>query len=154
MLSKEELKLHNLNFWTDFKKVMSEFKSINGKRINWLSYPTEMKHVYLRLIADKKIAALTLDFQFKDESVRDVFWEQMHELKKVISDKMQCEGLWLKNCRSREIPSFNRIEWRIENVNYLNEKDRLQIYNFLKKKLILFDEFYQEFKEILLFLAK
>lgn len=154
MLSKEELKLHNLNFWTDFKKVMSDYKSSNGKRINWLSYPTEMKHVYLRLIADKKFAALTLDFQFKDEGIRAVFWEQMHELKKVLSDNMQTEGLWLENCSSREIPSFNRIEWRIENVNYLNEKDRTQIFDFLKTKLIQFDEFYQEFKEILLFLAK
>lgn len=154
MLSKEELKQYHLVFWTDFKKIMSAYKSSNGKKINWLSYPTEIKQVYLRLIADKKGVSLAFDFQFKDEGIRAVFWEQMLELKKVLLDCMKSEGQWIEHCSSNEIPSFNRIEWRLEQVNYLNDRDKIQIFEFLKTKLVQFDEFYQEFKEILLFLAK
>jgi hypothetical protein len=154
MLSKEELKQYNFDFWTDFKKIMSGIKSSNGKKINWLSYPTEMKHVYLRLKADKKFASLVLDFQHKDDGVRSVFWEQMLELKKVLTDHMQTEGNWLENCSSDEFLNFNRIEWRLDYVNYLNKEDENAIHDFLKTKLIQFDVFFQEFKDILLFLAK
>jgi hypothetical protein len=154
MLSKEELANYNTLFWSDFKDIMSDCKSANGKKINWLSYPTHIKNFYLRLFANKTSASLCFDIQYKDESVRSVFWEQMLELKKVLTDSMKSDGIWFEHCKSDTVDDFCRIEWRIENVNYFNYEDKKLIYDFLKIKLLSFDEFYQNFKEILVFLAK
>lgn len=154
MLSKEELKTKKLSFWNDLKAEMSSQRSSTGKRINWLSYPTEIKHVYLRLDAEKNHISVNFDLQFKDNTVREVFWEQMGELKTVLTQEMGEDGIWEENCFSESVSQFSRIQWKKDNLNYLNEKDRNDIFDFFKEKLIAFDSFYQEFKEILLFLAK
>lgn len=154
MLSKEELKSRKLSFWNDLKNELSIHRSSSGKRINWLSYPTEIKHVYLRLEVEKKHIALNFDLQFKDDSVRAVFWEQMGELKTVLTQEMGEIGIWEENCSSESVHQFSRIQWKKENLNYLNENDKTIIFDFFKEKLIAFDSFYQEFKDILLFLAK
>jgi hypothetical protein len=43
--------------------------------------------------------------------------------------------------------------WDQQGLNFYNEKDKDQIFEFLKNRLIEFDEFYQEFKEILISLT-
>lgn len=154
MLSKEELKLKNLQFWHDFKLFMSKTKSSNGKRITWLSYPTDLKHIYLRIEVDKKSVSLNFDIQFKDLSIREIFWEQMEELKVVLENEIGIDGIWIKKCHSESIKEFSRIQWNLTNVNYLDEKYKDQIFNFLKTKLVAFDTFYQEFKDILINLVK
>ncbi len=154
MLSKEEIRSHNVIFWNDFKKIMQHYKSSNGKKINWLSYPTQIKHIYLRLNTNKKFVSLTFDIQFKDETIRSVFWEQMNELKVVFENTMEEEGIWDENFELENNQTISRIEGKLGGVNFLNEEDKNKIYTFLKTKLINFDSFYQEFKEILFFLAK
>lgn len=154
MLTKEELKEKKLTFWNDFKQLMSKVKSSNGKRMSWLSYPTDIKNIYLRLYADKKEIALNFDIQYKDPTIRAVFWEQLNELKRVLESEMNEEGIWIEKCNSDSVEEFCRIQWKKENLNYLNDAHKEEIYAFFKEKLIAFDSFYQEYKDILIFLAK
>lgn len=154
MLSKEELHEKKLLFWTELKHFLAKDKSSNGRRISWLTYPTDIKHIYLRLHVDKKEVALNFDIQYKDKDVRAVFWEQMNELKKVLTNEMSEEGNWIEHCYSEAVPDFCRIQWKKENLNYLKESDKQAIFEFFRTKLLAFDTFYQEYKEILIFLAK
>lgn len=154
MLTKEELKEKKLIFWNDFKQLMSKVKSSNGKRMSWLSYPTDIKNIYLRLYTDKKEIALNFDIQFKDPTIRAVFWEQMNELKRVLENEMNEEGIWIEKCNSDSVEEFCRIQWKRKELNYLNDAHKEEIYSFFKEKLIAFDGFYQEYKDILIFLAK
>ncbi len=154
MLSKEALKEKNTAFWTAFKHFMSKTRSANGRKMAWLSYPTDIRHIYLRLHVTHKEVALRFDIQYRDPAIREVFWEQMNELKKVLTDAMGEEGDWQEHCSSESVPDFCRIEWKREGLNYLNDSDQPAIFEFLKEKLVAFDSFYQEFKDILVFLAK
>lgn len=154
MLSRQELSDYNTLFWIEFKKHMSRTKSSNGKKINWLNYPTEIKNVYLRLQTTKNEVALYFDFQFRDETIRSVFWEQMGELKTVLEQHIGTEGIWNERESNDALPVFCRIQWKKEGLNYLRESDREAIFDFFKTHLVAFDAFYQDFKEILLFLAK
>jgi hypothetical protein len=153
MLSKEELKLKNTLFWNGFKKFMQKYKSSNGKRMNWVSYPSDVKNVYIRLYTDSKVACLSFEIQPKDNSVREIIWEQMTELKKVMEASMKYETIWDEKSYSVEGKIYSRIYWELKDVNYFNEEDHSKIYDFLKDRLIEFDEFYQEFKEILISLT-
>jgi hypothetical protein len=66
---------------------------------------------------------------------------------------MGTDGQWLENESSQQIPSFNRIAWVLEDVNFFQENDKQQIFDFFEDRLIKFDNFYQEFKDILIHLA-
>lgn len=150
MLSKEELKQKNTMFWGEFKTQMKIHMSANGRRINWLKYPTDVKDLYLRLHADSKSCSLNFDIQCKDDGVREVVWEQLTELKVVLTNEMGDEGDWIENYRLSEGHIISRISWIRFDLNYFNEEDIPKIHLFLKERIRSFDRFYQEYKDILL----
>lgn len=150
MLNREELKAKNTEFWSDFRKYMGKVKSSNGRRMNWLNYPSDVKNIYIRLQADASGARLCLDIQPKDDGVREIVWEQMTELKKVMEHCMTHETVWIDKMQSNDGRTFSRIMWETKDVNFFNPDDKEKIFEFLKNRLLEFDEFYQEFKEILI----
>lgn len=154
MLSKQELKDRNTAFWNEFKSFMSGHRSSNGRKVNWLNYPTDVKYIFLRLEADKQGARIHFDIQAKDAGVREIMWEQMEELKKVLTDSMGEPGEWIFDCKSDSIASFCRITWEKSGVNFFREEDQTAIFEFFREKLIAFDEFYQNFKDILVLLSR
>lgn len=150
MLSREEQKQINSAFWNGFKDFTKKIKSSNGRRINWLSYPSDVKDVYIRLHADTKCAGLYFDIQTKDAGVRDIIWEQMTELRKIMESTMGISGEWIQQLHLNDGRTIARISWEKAGLNYLNKEDQQEIYAFLKDTIVAFDSFYQEFKEILI----
>lgn len=153
MLPKEERKKINQAFWDGFKKEMRRHNSRHRRNINWLKYPTEIRHVYLRLHCDNIGAFLSFDIQFKDPGIRDLFWEQLTELKQVMNNEMGDKGQWLKDLSAPEGFVFDRIQWHLEGVSFYRSEDWPVVYSFFKERLIAFDRFYQEFKEVLILLV-
>jgi hypothetical protein len=154
MLSKEARKEHNEKFWSNFKKEMRLNKSSNGRAINWLNYPSDVKDVYIRLEADSKGARLCLDIQPKDDGIRSILWEQMGELKTVMESIVGPADGWEEFHHYIGDRAVSRIYWEMKGINYYRPEDNDALLNFFKEKLIRFDEFYQEFKEILVLLAQ
>ncbi len=153
MYSKEELKQIRTDFWNQFKVRMQKVRSSNGRRINWLSYPSEVKDIYIRVDADGKGARLTFDIQGKDAGVRQILWEQLYELKAVLEAEMGTDGIWIEHASTPVVADFNRIVWERSDLNFYKMEDHPEILNFLADRLIHFDAFYQEFKDILINLA-
>jgi hypothetical protein len=77
----------------------------------------------------------------------------MTELKRVMETCMNYETTWLEELYSDDGRMFSRIMWELKDVNYYNDVDQQVIFEFLKNRLVEFDEFYQEYKEILISLA-
>lgn len=152
MLSKTEQKEKNSIFWGGVKTKMKKYMSVTGRRINWLNYPTEAKELYLRLHADGKTCSVNFDIQTRNNGVREVIWEQMGELKAVLLAEMKDEGSWIENYTMPDGRTISRITWERTDLNYFKEEDIPLIYDFLKEKIIAFDRFYQEYKDILLHL--
>lgn len=153
MYTREELKTIRTAFWNDFKSYMSKHKSSNGRRMNWLNYPSEVPFIFIRLDADAKGARFLFDIQAKDEGVRAIIWEQMYELKNVLEAEMGTEGVWQENCSSPAVAQFNRIFWERNDLNFFNPDDKKAIFAFFEDRLVHFDVFYQDFKDILTNLA-
>lgn len=127
---------------------MREHKSSNGRGINWLNYPSDVKSIFIRMQVDKKTTALNFDVQFKDPDILAIVWEQLHEMRKLMETTMEMEGQWLEHNYLNNGQQYYRIQWSIDNLNYHKLEDREEIYSFLEATLLKFDEFYQEFKEI------
>jgi hypothetical protein len=153
MLSREEQRAINIFFWSGFKEFTKKIRSANGKRINWLSYPSDVDDVYIRLHADTGIVGVFFDVQPKDQGVREIIWEQMTELKKVMESTMKMQGEWIEQFSLSDGRTISRISWTKSGLNYLNEDNHIEIYTFLRDTIVAFDNFYQEFKEILINLA-
>lgn len=150
MLSKEAQKDWNIRFWNGFKNEMKAYNSSNGRRINWLTYPTDIKHMYLRMVCEKDGVALHFDSQFSDQGIRDIVWEQLEELMSLINAQMNYPSIWTRGFQTKEGLVIDRISWKLNNVNYLKEEEWPIIYDFLKNRIVEFDKFHQEFKDILI----
>jgi hypothetical protein len=149
MLTREEQRNINTFFWTAFRDYMKKEKSSNGRRINWLNYPSDVKDVYIRLHADVHFAGLTFDIQSKDDGIRSLLWEQLCELQKVMEERMMIKGEWNENIKLNDGKTISRITWGTHKLNYLKEEHRATIFEFLRSTILAFDVFYQEFKDIL-----
>ena len=154
MLSREEHKIRNTQFWEGFRNHIKKVPSSNGRRMNWLNYPSDVKDIYIRLQCDAHGARLCMDLQQKDEGIRAIMWEQMTELKKVLEASMNWETRWLPESISPEGFHFGRIYWELEGKNFYKDEDWPDVYTFFSDRIIEFDEFYQEFKEILITLSE
>jgi hypothetical protein len=150
MFQKSEIKAINTDFWQGFKKYMQKTKSSNGRKINWLNYPSDVKDIYIRMEVDGKSAALCFDIQSKDPEIRALIWDQMIELQKLIDKTVKWDSIWIENLSSKQGVLFSRIKWEKENLSLFNKDDYSVIYKFLSERLIEFDLFYQEYKEILI----
>ncbi len=154
MFTKEERKNINNSFWKGLKKEMKPISNAEGKFINWLQYPTQLNHVYLRLDATNKYATVTFDIQIKDKEIRMLVWEQLNELKKVLEQETGNATQWESNIMNSTGQEISRISWVKENVNLFDKTTHREMYDFYKEKLVGFDRFYQTYKEILFSLLK
>jgi hypothetical protein len=154
MLPKEERKARNVAFWTAFKEVMRKKMSSNGRRINWATYPTEIKDTYLRLNPIGGKAMMSYDIQFRDSGVREIFWEQLGELRKVMEAHFNFPTVWEENIHLDNGLMMHQISWTLTDVNFYNDDDWSKIHLFFRERLIEFDAFYQEYKDILIALVE
>jgi hypothetical protein len=152
MFSKEEARQLNINFWNGFEEYMLNTRSSSGRRINWLSYPTGVKTIFVRLEADSKGARVCFDIQHKNDELRLLLFEQMTEMKAVM-EEVTSPADWVENYYYLNEQYISRIFWEDKTVSFYKSDHRLNIYKFLSEKLIKFDLFYQEYKDILLSLA-
>ena len=74
----------------------------------------------------------------------------MEELKGLINTQMNYPSEWNRGIQTKEGLVIDQISWKLDNVNYLNEANLVIIYDFLKNRIIAFDKFHQEFKDILI----
>ena len=153
MLTREQRKEKNTAFWDQLRIRMRRHRSSNGKAINWINYPSDVKDIYIRMEVGPNDVKLCLDVQPKDDGIRSILWEQLTELRKVLFLEMQEEAQWIEESHQISGRMVSRLCWERNDLNYLNDEDLPEIYRWLEDKLLRFDRFYQEYKEILIHLA-
>lgn len=154
MFSKEDKKLYKTNFWNEFKTLMQKERSADGKRINWLNYPSGLKDIYVRIDADKRHTYLSIDIQSKDDGIRAIIYEQFTEMRRVMEDIMGYKAEWIEHYFVTNTNEISRIWWELPDVSMFKKEDKVIIFDFLKTRLVAFDEFYSEFKDIVINLVK
>ena len=118
MYSKQEVKKTRELFYTSFGKYMVKNKSIHGKRIKWVNYPTHVRHIYVRLFSNSNMAKIYIELQHKDDEIRSLYFEQFKQLKSAFES---CVGswIWIEYAQNELNQSSSRIEKEIQNVNIL-----------------------------------
>lgn len=132
---------------------MNRHRSASGRQVNWLSYRTEVKDVYLRMVVDHSVK-LCFDIQPKDDGIRAILWEQMTEMKNVMESEMGVASFWEEDDHVSGKQVVSRICWEKQGLSFYQDENWEGIQVFLEEKLLAFDRFYQEYKDILINLAE
>ncbi|GEM_PF-142460 len=155
MLPKEELKRRRTKFWTDLEELMKPIRGSHGNKVTWLSYKSHVKDLYIRMEFDANGVRLCLDFQNKDEGIRDLVYEQFSELNKVMQNSFSNELQFIKDhhIKSSGITCL-RVMSENPELNFFHDQDLTPAQEFLKTQLTSLDEFWSEFKDIFIELVK
>jgi len=148
MLSKEEAKTARVTFWENFMERMRKHRSVGGYRVNWLKYNTRAKSVLIRAFADERTCLISLDFEHKNASIRELQIEQMDELKTVFASNFESPFKENPKYIRENGLELHRIYFELENVSIFNEADYPKMYDFMEKHLRGMDAFWNEFGEL------
>jgi hypothetical protein len=153
MFSKEEASKIRHNFWTTFGRYMQPVPSAEGLPINWVNYKTGVKPVKIRTEVTKQNAIIRLEIVEKDESLAELYYEQLRELKLYFTSVVGHDWNWEKNDESSNDSCFAFVEKRLPDVSVFREEDWPAIIEFLKQHLILLDEFWSDARHTFLSLG-
>ena len=147
MYNKQQIKETKELFYTSFGKYMGKNKSVLGKKIKWINYPTQIKHTYVRLFVDDKLAKVYIELQHKDDEIRALYFEQFKQLK---SPFEHIVGIWNweENSYNEINQPSSRIEKEIQDVNIFDKNTWSKIFHFYEENLVKFDAFWVDFKDI------
>lgn len=135
------------DFWITFGKYMAPVPSYWGTKTNWINYKTGIKDMYLKMDATGKTTRIGIELTHKDEGLRDLFYEQLQEFKLLIAQAMDEEWIWDQNTFNESGKKISRIYIEIHG-NIFVKDEWGEMFGFLKKRLIAFDEFWSDAKDV------
>jgi len=146
LYSKEEASQFRRTFWTTFGQYISPHLSADGLKVNWVNYKTGLKHVYFRMIAENRSAAMAIELAHPDAGIRELFFEQFLELKNILHAELGEEWEWDMHCRNEDGKEVSRIYKKLDGASIFNQNDWPALISFFKQRMIALDEFWSSAK--------
>jgi hypothetical protein len=142
--SKEESKKLRKEFWIAFGRMTKA-----RKKSQWLLYNTNIKDVSLKFVADRKICAVAIDIELKNEINRHDFYFSMLGLKLVFDVKFENGLVWEKDFILENDKIISRIFYKIENVDIYNKDNWSQMFKFLFKNMKVLESLFIEYEDVI-----
>ena len=135
-------------FFQQFTQHMSSHKIVGGGGKNWDAYKTGIKGLYFRILTQPKVT-LAIDLQFKDESIRELVYDQFCELRRLLASDWNEEPLYEKNTVYISGEPLSRISVSLDSVYFYNQEEWPEIMEWLEHKLVGLDSFWDTTGDIL-----
>jgi len=146
MYSRQETSQLRKEFWTAFGQYMQPIFSADGEKVNWINYKTGEKDIYFRMHADNKRAGIAIELTHKDAGLRQLYFEQFRELKKILEAETREEWIWIENVTDLHGKESSKIYKEIDGVNLFNKEDWPKLISFFKPRIIALDAFWSMVK--------
>ncbi|MFT5337200.1 MAG: hypothetical protein ACI9YL_001202 [Luteibaculaceae bacterium] len=147
MFSKQEAKSLREAFWTGFGKITRPHLSSGGYRVNWVNYRTGIKGVSFHLWATPKKCGFAIDVEHPSMDIRELQWEQLLELKKVIESETG-PLIWEPLFERENGKVISRAYLEIDGVNVYDNTTWPRMMPLLKKGIFGLDRFWVNFGDI------
>lgn len=148
MYSKQEAAVIRHRFWTALGKYLAPIPFAGNEKQNWINYKTGIKNIFFKTFADNKKASACIELAMASEEQRE---KKFHLLLNLIKQS----GSSLKDWQT-EKKSYNEqgkpvalIYMDLYPVNIYKEEDWPLVIGFLKEKMIAFDAFWTQYKDII-----
>ena len=135
-------------FFQQFTQHMSSHKIVGGGSKNGDAYKTGIKGLYFRILTQPKVT-LAIDLQFKDESIRELVYDQFYELRRLLASGWNEEPLYEKNTVYISGEPLSRISVSFDQVYFYNQEQWPEIMEWLEHKLVGLDSFWDTTGDIL-----
>lgn len=146
MFSKAELRAWNERFYTAFGVFMRKHQPQADWGLKWLNYHTGVKDIYFRVEADKKAGRVSIDLQQPDPGMRELFFEQFLEFRKILESYMETELIWDEAYTLPNGRIISRIYVEKKGLNIFKEDDWRDFFEFFETYLLRLDAFWADFK--------
>lgn len=142
MFKKEEASRLKKEFWTRYGFIMKKQLSADGNKINWINYNTKIKNVLFKTDADHKTARISIVLNPADEGVRELYYEQMLELKSFLRHTLEEDWIWNERAYSEHGKPEIHVFTEMRGKSIYNKEDWPDIISFFKLRLIKLDQFW------------
>ncbi|HJW16508.1 MAG TPA: DUF4268 domain-containing protein [Flavisolibacter sp.] len=146
MYSKQEASILKQQFWTSFGLYMNPVLSSEGEKINWVNYKTGEKNIRFKMHADSKSAFAGIVLTHKDAGIRELYFEQLVELKSIMQKMVPGSWHWLLNSEDENGQPISIVYDEIEGVSIFNKEDWPKLISFFKPRIVALDEFWNMVK--------
>jgi len=144
MYSRQEASKIKQQFWTVFGQYMQPVLSAEGEKMQWVNYKTGEPHISFKMDADSKSAMVAIVLTHKDKGLRELYFQQFMELRKLLSQALEEDWTWRQHATESNGKEISRIFICLENVSIFSRDDWPAIIAFLKKRIIALDAFWSE----------
>lgn len=146
MYSKQEAAGLKKKFWTALGQYLSPVLSAEGEKQAWLNYKTGEKHIHFRMQAGNKQATIGIELSHTDESLRQLYFEQFLQCKKLLEDAAGEEWIWQPDTIDEHGKTVSRIYTALRGVSVFKREDWPALISFFKPRMIALDEFWSRVK--------
>ncbi|GAB3428977.1 DUF4268 domain-containing protein [Niabella aquatica] len=146
MYTKAEASNIKREFWTTLGMYMKPVKNAEGNIINWVNYKTGIRHIYFRMDADNKAAAIAIELKHPAEKERLLVYEQLGSLKNHFNTRTGEDWEWQPVFYDDDGTRASRIFTVLEKVSVFNKENWPSIISFLKERMIKLDAFWNDVK--------
>jgi len=133
-------------FWTRFGQYMTPVLSAERERINWVNYKTGERNISFKMEADNRSASIAITLDHLDEQIRDLYFEQLLELKNMLHAVTDQEWNWQRSVRDETGKTVSKVYQTLEGVSIFRQEDWPGIISFLKQRIIALDAFWSQAK--------
>lgn len=146
MYSAQEAAQLRKGFWTAFGQYMAPVLSAEGKKVSWVNYKTGEKHIAFRMQADNKAAMIAIELTHTDPDIRQLYFEQFVQLKKIFEAGTTGKWVWQVNRADEYGKTVSRIYTELSPVSVFKREDWPQLISFFKTHIVALDEFWSNVK--------
>ena len=140
MFSKRESKQLREQFWISFGKSFPR---------KWILYNTSIKGVSLKFHFDLQRAMVSMDIEDISEEKRMEFWDKLYSLKAIIMGEYLSDVLFDSSYILDNNKVIARMYVQKADVSIHNKDTWGETMIFLKEKMLLLEDFFNEYKDYL-----
>jgi hypothetical protein len=133
-------------FWTRFGQYMAPVLSSEGEKINWVNYKTGERNISFRMEADNRSASIAIVCDHPDELIRDLYFEQLLDLKNMLTAKTDQQWNWQRAVHDEGRKVVSKVYQTLEDVSIFRQEDWPEMISFLKGRIIALDAFWSQAK--------
>jgi hypothetical protein len=125
---------------------MNPVLSSEGEKINWVNYKTGEKGIRFKMHADNKSAFIGIVITYKDVGVRELYFEQLLELKNIMESIIPEPWQWLLHSKDDSGQPISIVYDEINGVSIFKKEDWPRLISFFKPRIVALDEFWNRVK--------
>jgi len=145
MFTKEEEKELRLMFWSNFKNYCTK----NRNYRKWVLTGVKIKSTQLKFHADNNKALVLFQIDHKNDLRRYEIYETFLPYKKLFM-QTNTDLKWDEDYIGIDNRPISAIYFKLEGVNILRKSDWNKIYAFFIEKMIILEELYWEYKDLII----